>query len=108
MSRPPIIISNGGVRDTLATTGWGRKRLMGKIENLNKKSVEEEADRSMASWIMSEDDKAPLILWHLKFGQNGDEKRTIEQKLQQQYGPTTSIGDEISMSHQTPDISKKK
>ena len=82
--RPPIIISNGGVRDELTKPG---RSLMDCVNDLNL------SHKSTASWIDSDDpNQVPLILWHLK-NEKVDDLNTLLGKLYPNNNAT--VGKEI-------------
>jgi len=84
MARPPIIISNGGVRDKLTIPG---KSLLECIKDLNLNHA------TKASWIDSNDlNHVPLILWHLKNEKEADLNRLLR-TLYPKYKAT--VGKEI-------------
>ena len=72
MSRPPIIISNGGLAGELAkglATGTSGK-IKKNVDELNEDTYKENKGRkASASWICCADPKVPKIIWHLK-GEN--------------------------------------
>ena len=96
MARPPVIVSNGGVLgQILDQIHW--KLFKDKMEKLNNNAIHKKPNgpTPTASWIISDDDEAPMIYWHLKFNEEGDDRDNINEKLQDRYGKRTHLGDEI-------------
>ena len=89
MARPPIIISNGGVKDKLNKPGVD---LMDSIKELNK------SNKATASWINCDyQDKngnspVPMIIWHLKTDKPEDLKNLFDKLYPQK---NAILGDEI-------------